>query len=39
MPDTEYNVYDIWSDSDEGTVKNKFKSVVASHGAKLYKIY
>lgn len=39
MPDTEYNIYDIWNSRDEGTVKNKFKSVVSAHGAKLYKVY
>lgn len=38
MPDTEYQVYDIWNKQDTGKFKNKFSAFIPSHGAGLYKI-
>lgn len=38
MPDQNYSVYDIWNKKDLGKYKKKFKAMLASHGAGLYKI-
>lgn len=38
MPDTLYNVYDIWEKQDFGKVKNSITCAVPAHGAKLFKI-
>lgn len=38
MPDTLYNVYDIWGKQNFGKVKNSITCAVPTHGAKLFKI-
>ena len=38
MPDTYYNVYDIWGKSADGIFKNSIKAIIPPHGAKLYKL-
>lgn len=38
MPDTEYDILDIWSGEKNESVKNRLKAAVPSHGARLFKI-
>ena len=38
MPDTVYQVYDIWQQKAAAPCKNRLRAVVAPHGVKLYKI-
>lgn len=38
MPNTKYNVYDIWQNENIGTVKNSITCEVEPHGAKLFKL-
>ena len=38
MPDTVYDVYDIWEKTEPSKVKNILKAKVEPHGAKLFRI-
>lgn len=39
MPNTYYNVYEIWADEEIGKKKNSLTTKINPHGAKLFKIY